>query len=105
MLLLLSLIPKELMQAQGARINTSAHVPLKGECVINPPLFPPNLATCEQREKKRKKNQKSLLLFASTICNCGKRNLLSPKKIFRQINSLVTSFLRSYFHDIFVINA
>ena len=54
MMLLLSLIPKELMQAQGARINTSAHVPLKGECVINPPLFPPNLATCEQRKKKSK---------------------------------------------------
>ena len=72
-MLLLSLIPKELMQAQGARINTSAHVPLKGECVINPPLFPPNLATCEQR----KKNQKSLLLFASMTT----RNSLSPKNI------------------------
>ena len=50
MMLLLSLIPKELMQA-GSRINTSAHVTLKRECVINPPLFPPNLATCEQKKK------------------------------------------------------
>ena len=112
MMLLLSLIPKELMQAQGARINTSAHVPLKGECVINPPLFPPNLDTCEQREKKKKekKNQKSLLLFASTVCNCEKtveKGIYSHRKKYfvKSTLYLVTSFLSSYFHDIFVINA
>ena len=81
-MLLLSLIPKELMQA---RINTSAHVPLKGECVINPPLFPPNLDTCEQREKKRKKKKIKnhyycLLLLSVTVKKLWKKEFTLTEK-------------------------